>query len=188
MVAGLSASALHGAKWVDGDAPVELICRNARAPHGVMTRDELLLDEEIQRLDGMAVTTPERTAFDLGRRDRIGRAVERLDALARATDFKVPAVEELADRHRHTRGLCQLSDALDLVDSGAESPRETALRLLLIREGYPRPHDPDTCVERRRRPPVFPRYGLEGTDAGGRVRRRPSSGGPCSMGLRDSTI
>ncbi len=140
VVAGLSASALHGAKWVDGDAPVELIWKNARAPHGVTTRDDLLLDEEIQRLDGMAVTTPERTAFDLGRRDRIGRAVERLDALARATDFKVPAVEELADRHRHTRGLCQLSDALDLVDSGAASPRETALRLLLIREGYPRPH------------------------------------------------
>jgi very-short-patch-repair endonuclease len=28
---------------------------------------------------------------------------------------------------------------LDLVDPGAESPRETALRLLLIRHGYPRP-------------------------------------------------
>lgn len=86
------------------------------------------------------MTTPERTAFDLGRRDRIDKAVERLDALARATDVKVPAIEELADKHRHARGLRQLERALCLVDSGAESPRETSLRLLLIRAGFPRPH------------------------------------------------
>ena len=139
VVAGLAASALHGSKWVDDDSTVELIWRNARAPDGVVTRDELLFDEEIQRLNGLTVTTPDRTAFDLGRRDRIGRAVERLDALARATDFKVPAVEELAARHRRARGLRQLETALKLVDSGAESPKETWLRLLVIRAGYPQP-------------------------------------------------
>lgn len=89
--------------------------------------------------NGLALTTPERTAFDLGRRDRIGRAVERLDALARATDFKVSAVEELAAQHPHVRGLRQLDAALNLVDAGAESPRETALHLLLIGAGNPRP-------------------------------------------------
>jgi very-short-patch-repair endonuclease len=139
VVAGLAASDLHGSEWVDDDVSVELIYRNARAPRGVVTRDDLLFEEEIQRLNGLAVTTPERTAFDLGRRDRIGRAVERLDALARATDFKASAVAELAARHGHARGLRQLETALDLVDAGAESPRETALRLLLIGAGYPRP-------------------------------------------------
>jgi len=108
-------------------------------PHGVVTRDDLLFEQEIQRLNGLPVTTPERTAFDLGRRGRIGRAVERLDALARATDLKAPAVAELAARHGHARGLRQLETALDLVDAGAESPRETALRLLLSGAGYPRP-------------------------------------------------
>ncbi|HET6732291.1 hypothetical protein [Mycobacterium sp.] len=139
VISGLAASALHGTKWVDDDSPVELIWRNARAPHGVVTRDEMLFEEEIQRLNGLNVTTPERTAFDLGRRDRVGRAVERLDALARATDFKVSAVEELAGKHRRARGLRQLEKALDLVDAGAESPKETWLRLLMIRAGYPRP-------------------------------------------------
>jgi len=139
VVSGLAASDLHGSRWVDDDVPVELIYSNARAPQGVVTRDDLLLEEEIQRLNGLPVTTPERTAFDLGRRDRIGRAVERLDALARATDFKASAVAELADEHRRARGLRQLEKALDLVDAGAESPRETALRLLLIGAGYPRP-------------------------------------------------
>jgi very-short-patch-repair endonuclease len=139
VISGLAASALHGSKWVDDDVPVELIWRNGRSPQGVVTRDELLFGEEVQRLNGLNATTPERTAFDLGRRDRIGRAVERLDALARATDFKVPAVEELASKHRHARGLRQLEKALDLVDAGAESPKETWLRLLMIRAGYPRP-------------------------------------------------
>ena len=111
VVSGLAASALHGAKWVDDDSPVELIWRNARAPQGVVTRDDLLFEEEIQRLDGVAVTTPERTAFDIGRRGRIGRAVERLDSLARATNFKVSEVELLAGNHRHARGLRQLESA-----------------------------------------------------------------------------
>jgi len=139
VIAGLAASALHGAKWVDDDSPVELIWGNARSPAGVVTRDDLLFEDEIQQINGLNVTTPERTAFDLGRRDRLGRAVERLDALARATDFKASSIEELAAKHRHTRGLRQLEKALALVDAGAESPKETWLRLLLIRAGYPRP-------------------------------------------------
>lgn len=39
----------------------------------------------------------------------------------------------------HTRGLRQLDKALDLVDPGAQSPKETWLRLLLINAGFPRP-------------------------------------------------
>jgi len=87
----------------------------------------------------VAVTSPARTAFDIGRRGRLDDAIARLDALARATDVKVPAVEELAFRHPHTRGLRQLEQALHLMDAGAQSPKETWLRLLLIRAGLPRP-------------------------------------------------
>lgn len=139
VIAGAAASALHGAKWVDDTAPVELIWRNARAPRGVKTRDELLLDGEAQRLGGLAVSTPERTAFDLARHSTLNHAVARLDALARAKDFKIAAVKELAARHPHTRGLRQLEAALHLVDAGAQSPKETWLRLLLINAGFPRP-------------------------------------------------
>jgi very-short-patch-repair endonuclease len=138
-VSGLAASAIHGAKWIDDDSPVELIWDNARAPNGVVTRDQLLLENEIQRLDGLHVTTPERSAFDLGRRGRLGAAVARLDALAAATGFKAPDVAELARDHRHTRGLRRLEKALDLMDAGAESPKETWLRLLIIRAGLLRP-------------------------------------------------
>ncbi len=157
VVAGAAASAMHGAKWVDDDAPVELIWRNARAPQGVLTRDELLLDGEFQRLDGLWVTTPPRTAFDLGRRGPLGRAVARLDALAAATEFKARDVEELAGNHRHTRGLRQLRAALDLVDAGAQSPKETWLRLLLIDAGFPRPRTQIPVPG----PDGFPKYFLD---------------------------
>lgn len=130
---------MHGAKWIDDDSPVELVWDNARPPHGVITRDQLLLENETEQLHGLRLTTPERTAFDIGRRGRLDDAIARLDALAQATDFKLPTVEELAARHRHTRGLRQLEQALHLMDAGAESPRETWLRLLAIRAGYPRP-------------------------------------------------
>lgn len=139
VVAGLSASALYGAKWIGDDTPIELIWANARAPESVITRAELLLPGEWRRLDELSVTTPERTAFDLGRRGSLGEAVARLDALGNATEVKAVDVLELAERHRHVRGLRQLEAALDLYDPGAESPQETRLRLMIVDAGYPRP-------------------------------------------------
>ncbi|MGH3675489.1 MAG: hypothetical protein ACRDU5_07075 [Mycobacterium sp.] len=138
-IAGLAAAALHGAKWIDDDVPVELMHANGRAPHGIVTRRDVLLDGEVQMLAGRDVTTPERTAFDIGRRGSVMSAVARLDALARATGFKVDDVARLASRHRGARGLRHLETALDLVDAGAQSPKETWVRLVLIQAGYPRP-------------------------------------------------
>lgn len=66
-------------------------------------------------------------------------AVVRLDALARATGFKVDDVLCVAGRHPGARGLRQLETALELVDPGAQSPKESYLRLLLIDAGFPRP-------------------------------------------------
>lgn len=130
VIAGSAASALHGADWVADDAPIELIWPNARAPRQVITRHDLLLDGELQQLGGMTVTTVHRTAFDLGRRGRIGEAVARLDALIRATGLAPADVRAVAGRHRHTRGLRQLERALELADGGAQSPKETWLRLI----------------------------------------------------------
>lgn len=139
VIAGLAAAALHGAKWVDGDVPVELIWRNARTPPGVVTRADTLFDGETEVLDGLPATTAARTAFDLGRRGPLTGAVARLDTLLRVKDLSVSDIHALAAGHRHTRGLRQLEKALDLADAGAESPKETWLRLLLIRHGFPRP-------------------------------------------------
>ncbi|OMC34719.1 hypothetical protein A5739_05490 [Mycobacterium colombiense] len=139
VIGGAAAAALHGAEWIPDGVPVELICDRPRAPDGVLTRRCTLTEGETQSIDGLRVTTPERTAFDIGRRGAIRSAVVRLDALARATGLKVDDVVRVAMAHPRSPGLRQLETALELCDPGAQSPRESYLRLLLIDAGLPRP-------------------------------------------------
>ncbi len=139
VLAGLSASALLGAKWIEAGAPAEMVHSNRRPPPLIVVRSETLLPGEVQSVAELPVTTACRTAFDLGRRLDVTAAVQRIDALMNATDVKVDDVLALASGHRGVRGLCHLRTVLDLVDGGAESPYETLTRLLLVRAGFPRP-------------------------------------------------
>jgi hypothetical protein len=139
VIAGQAAAALHGAKWIDDDIPIELIHNASRSPSGIITRRFTLAADECAVRHGIAVTTPQRTAFDVGRRGDLGSAVACLDSLSRATRLTASDVEAVAGRHPGSPGLRLLESALELVDAGAQSPRETALRLLLIRAGIPRP-------------------------------------------------
>jgi hypothetical protein len=65
--------------------------------------------------------------------------VARLDALGNAARFDAGAVLDLARQHCGSPGIPRLLAALDLHDAGAQSPRESWLRLLLVRSGFPRP-------------------------------------------------
>jgi len=151
VVAGVAASALHGAQWVDDDIPVELIWDNTRPPLGIVARDERLDHDEITTVSCISVTTSARTAYDLGRHLPRSEAIARLDALMRAAPFSVDEVLLLAQRHRRARGLKQLRAALPLVDSGAASPQETRLRLLFIDAEFPRPTTQIPVVDGRGR-------------------------------------
>jgi Protein of unknown function (DUF559) len=139
VIAGLTAAALHGSKWVDASMPVELVWSNARPPRALRTHNFGLATTEVSLAEGLPATTPARTAFDLGRLKPVGLAIAQLDALTAATGLKVCEVTDLAERHPGARGLRRLETVLDYVDSGAQSPKETWLRLLLIRAGLPRP-------------------------------------------------
>lgn len=139
IVAGRSASALHGTKWVDHRAPAQLLYQHRRPPAGIDTWSDSLSEDEIQTIAGLRATTPARTALDLACRYPVERAVAAIDALARATDLELSEVDSLGERYRGRRGIARARVALPLVDKGAESPRETWLRLLLIRAGFPRP-------------------------------------------------
>ncbi len=90
-------------------------------------------------MDTMRTTTPARTAFDLACRNPVGKAVTAIDALARATRLDIADAELIAERYKGHRNIRRARNALQLVDSGAESSRETWLRLLLVGAGYPRP-------------------------------------------------
>jgi hypothetical protein len=139
VITGRAAAALHGARWVDEAAEIELIWQNNHPPPGIITRNERFGYDEIIDIEGMPVATPQRTAFDLGRHLPRRAAVAHLDALARATGLSGAHVLPLADNYRGARGVRQLRSALELMDPGAQSPRETWLRILLVDAGFPRP-------------------------------------------------
>jgi hypothetical protein len=139
VIAGRAAAALHGAKWIDAATPIEMIWRCGRPPGGILIRNERIDAEDIVLIDGMAVTTPERTAFDLARHLPRDLAMRHLDTLARVTGIHAADVQILGDRYPKARGLPRARIALPLMDGGAQSPRETRLRLILIDDGLPRP-------------------------------------------------
>jgi hypothetical protein len=138
-LAGLSAAALHRTAWIDDWLPAELNRRSRDKASGIILHSDALDEDETCLRDGIGLTTPARTAFDLGRRKGLISAVIRLDALMHSTELKPADVELLADRHRGARGLVQLRQALAMCDGGAESPYETKTRLALVGAGLPKP-------------------------------------------------
>jgi hypothetical protein len=139
VVAGQSASVLHGAKWVDHRKPAQLLYENRHPPKGIVTWSGRIAPHEIQLICGVQVTTPARTAFDLASRYPLRKAVAAIDALARATKLKPTDVQLFAESYKGHRNIRRVRQALTLVDPGAESPQETWLRLLVIAAGYPPP-------------------------------------------------
>jgi len=136
---GYSAAALHGSQWLPDDAPAELAHANQPAPPGILIHRGTIADDEICLRQSIYCTTPARTAYDIGRRVSGDAAIVRIDALLNATRCTVKEVERIADSYPGARGMRSLRKALDLADGGAESPKETELRLLLVRDGLPRP-------------------------------------------------
>jgi hypothetical protein len=171
VISGVAASALHGAKWVDDDAVIELNWPGRKSPPGVKVRNETLLDGEIMSRKGIAVTSIAHTAIDLTRRGPTGRAVERLDALACATNFAVDDVLDVAANRPHVKGLSRVEGLLQRVDAGAQSPRETWLQLLLIEAGFPRPETQITGAQTGWLLALLPRDGLARRDGRRRIRR-----------------
>ena len=139
VVAGVSAAALHGSKWVEETTTVELIHGNRHRLPGLHTRGDRIAEDEITIVDGVPVTTPARTVLDLGCWYPTTSGVAAIDSLARATEIKVADVELLTQRYPGRRGIARARLAVALFDAGAQSPKETWLRLVLGNAGIPRP-------------------------------------------------
>lgn len=160
-LAGYSAAAVLGSKWLPDDAPAELARIRQPSPPGILIHTGAIAHDELRVVDDMTCTNVARTCYDIGRRQPLDTAIIRIDALLNSTDSKVSDVASIAERYPGARGIRRLRSALELADAGAESPQETRLRLVLVRGGLPRPV---TQI------PV--------TDESGRVRRRIDMGWP----------
>ena len=139
ILVGSSAAALHGTRYLPDDAVAELAHARQAAPPGILIHRGSIATEEICLRQSIDCTTPARTAYDIGRRAPGDAAIIRIDALLNATGCTVGEIERIAERYPGARHIRRLRSALDLADGGAESPKETELRLLLVRGGLPRP-------------------------------------------------
>jgi hypothetical protein len=141
VLAGRSAAWALGARLATGSDSVELLVprpTTARRPQLVLRTDTLDTDETTVTALGLT-TTAARTAFDLARWCSPLVAVPLLDALVRATGLLRRDVESVGARHPGVRGCRRVASTLDLVDAGAESPRESVLRVTLALAGLPPP-------------------------------------------------
>jgi hypothetical protein len=108
-----------------------------------------LLPEDVVEVNGVLVTTPLRTALDLGRLRHRDRAIAALDQLLRLGTFDREDLLRGVERFKGFRGVRQLRVLAPLADPRSESPGESALRLRFLDAALPMPvpqleiHDDD---------------------------------------------
>jgi len=139
VVAGFAAASLHGSNWVDRTLDVDIYHDNRHRLPGLNPRAEQLSSEDICMVDGVPLTTPARTAVDLGCWYPLMKGLAGIDALARATELKIADIELVLARQGRRRGIVGARRAIGLADPGAQSPKESWLRAVLIEAGLPRP-------------------------------------------------
>lgn len=107
------------------------------------TRD--LLPADVMTVDGMAVTTPLRTALDLGCCLRRREAFAALCAMAHEHDLTRADYLRTLPRFRRRRGVVQLRELVALVDPRIESQREAWVFLAIADAGID-PPEPQVWV------------------------------------------
>ena len=98
-----------------------------------------LVPDDWVELGGVKVTTPLRTALDLGCRLNRREALAAMDALARQHGFSSSDLAKQLPRFFRRRGVVQLRELVPLVRREAESQRESWTRLALRDFGLPAP-------------------------------------------------
>lgn len=117
-------------------------------PHVIVHRMKLFSDE-VTTVDGIPVTTPERTWLDMAEMLSVDELVAMGDSCVRVPraaleDRDMPHcsladLQRMIDRHKGKRGLRRAKEAIKLIRVGSDSPQETLLRLAVVRAGLPEP-------------------------------------------------
>jgi very-short-patch-repair endonuclease len=113
--------------------------RGQRSPAGLIVNRGHLLPGEITQVNGLKVTSPVRTAYDLARRGDLVERVVAVDRLANVHRFNPDLLLHFCARNRGARGNGLVPCVLGHADRRAGSPMETRLRMLIVRAGLPRP-------------------------------------------------
>lgn len=141
-VAGRAAAALYGGLKAAPDEPVDVI-----APTGVRIgpvaglriHTATLASDDVVRLGDIALTSPERTCWDLARWLDMVEAVVVIDSLLARQVVTTERLREYGLRRAGDRGWRPLMRAVRFADAGAESPQESRVRVRLVLAGLPKP-------------------------------------------------
>ncbi len=123
--------------------PVEVVASDPRLrPRRGLVRShsaEDLRPDDIVTIDGVRLTTPLRTASDLGRFVPRPQALAAIDAFLHAGLITPEQLADETTRWRRRRGVRQLEAMVTIADPLCESPGESRMRLRAIDAGFPRP-------------------------------------------------
>lgn len=148
VVADRSAAWLHGVDVLDtgdhGVVPrldaVSIGGKGRSIRNGVFGGKRTLIDSETMEFEsGLLVTTPVRTACDIGRLFGRYRALATLDQFRRSHGLSVEDLAAVLPRLRGHRGVIQLRELIPLSTADAHSPPESWTRLFIHDDGLPVP-------------------------------------------------
>jgi Protein of unknown function (DUF559) len=151
VISGWAAAHVLGVPWLDGRDPAVsddalldvLVLRNRDHPplrrRGLRTLRSAVDVDDIVVADGIRVSSPVRTVFELLRSPPLVEAVASVDAMLNAGLVSIEQLAAYVRARPRWRGTPFARRALGLVDGGAESPMESRLRLIWVRGGLPRP-------------------------------------------------
>jgi hypothetical protein len=116
---------------------------------GIVGHTVLALDDEVETVDGIRISTRPRTWLDLARRLSLSELVCMGDELVRIPRLGLEGRSEpfattdglrsMLNRHPNLQGIVRARAALDLMRVGSDSGPETLLRLALCDAGLPEP-------------------------------------------------
>jgi hypothetical protein len=100
---------------------------------------EDLRPDDVVTMDGVRLTSPLRTASDLGRFVPRPQALAAIDSFLHAGLISRDRLASEASRWRRRRGVRQLEEMVRIADPLCESPGESRMRLRAIDAGFPPP-------------------------------------------------
>lgn len=139
----------YGAAELEAGPPVESCVRPQRSTtrrHLVSDHQRALREDDVMQVAGIELTTPVRTALDLGCHLRRREAFAAMCELARLHDFTAAALLGQLVRFARRRGVVQLRELAPLVDPRFESQREAWTFLAIHDAGLPHP-EPQVWVD-----------------------------------------
>lgn len=138
VIGGHSAAAWYGAAFAGRSDPVTVLRSSDvkwDGPRGVRVHQTVLRPGDRTTLDGVPLSSPLRTAWDVAVLEPLATAVAALDAMVRAREIELPELHAMARGGSGRFGAARVRRAVPLVDPRAESAPESRVRVALVLAG-----------------------------------------------------